>query len=158
MLDTISETIGAATGISDEDIEKHSKDLSMFHKEITTKLRQDQYEEDFDYVRDNLKTAIQHGMDMIPSIISLAKDSENARSYEVAGSLLKVISEINKDLLAVSKINAPAKTAIGSEVVGIDNSTTHNQTNVFVGTAEDVFTKIFQQRNFEKVIEDNVNE
>ena len=159
MLDSISESIGAATGISQEEIEKHSKELSMFHKEVTSQLRQDQYEEDFDYVRNNLKTAIEQGMEMIPSIISLAKDSENAKSYEVAGTLLKVISEINKDLLAVSKVNAPAKSAaIGSELVGIDNSTTHNQTNVFVGTAEDVFAKIFQQRNFEKVIDNNVNE
>jgi len=159
MLDTISETIGTASGITQEDIEKHSKDMSVFHKEVTSQLRQEQYEEDYDYVRDNLKTAIGYGMDMIPAIISLAKDSENARCYEVAAGLLKSLSEINKDLLAVSKVNAPAKqTAIGSELVGIDNSTTHNQTNVFVGTSEDVFAKIFQQRNFEKVIDNNDNE
>lgn len=58
-------------------------------------------EEDFDTARANIKFLIKEGKSVLKSMISLAKNSDHPRAYEVVGTLMKTMLEANKDLMDI---------------------------------------------------------
>jgi hypothetical protein len=60
-------------------------------------------ESDFDLARDTLRDLIAKNNAVIDDIVSLARSSETARPFEVAGQLLKTQSEIAKGLVDLHK-------------------------------------------------------
>lgn len=56
-------------------------------------------ENDFAFVRENMLALMKKGSDMFEDAHQIMQESESARSVEVAVSLLKALSEMNKDLL-----------------------------------------------------------
>lgn len=56
---------------------------------------------DYSTVRNNLYNLVATGNDAVEHILSLAKASDSARSYEVVSQMLKTVAEINKDILDV---------------------------------------------------------
>jgi len=63
----------------------------------------DKKESDFDLARDTLRDLIAKNNAVIDDIVSLARSSETARPFEVAGQLLKTQSEIAKGLVDLHK-------------------------------------------------------
>ena len=63
----------------------------------------DKQESDFDLARDTLRDLIAKNNAVIDDIVSLARSSETARPFEVAGQLLKTQSEIAKGLVDLHK-------------------------------------------------------
>lgn len=60
-------------------------------------------EDDYQLARNTLRKLIMKGEDTLDEMINLAKNSEHPRTYEVAGQLIKTMSDVAKDLLAVQK-------------------------------------------------------
>ena len=56
-------------------------------------------EVDFDTGRENLYKMLEKGNDAIDGILALAKEGEHPRAYEVAGQLIKTVSEVSQNLL-----------------------------------------------------------
>ena len=54
---------------------------------------------DFETGRKNLYNLIDKGNEAIDGILNLAKEGEHPRAYEVAGQLIKTVSEVSQDLL-----------------------------------------------------------
>jgi len=54
---------------------------------------------DFETGRKNLYNLIDKGNEAIDGILSLAKEGEHPRAYEVAGQLIKTVSEVSQNLL-----------------------------------------------------------
>ena len=54
---------------------------------------------DFETGRKNLYNLIDKGNDAIDGILNLAKEGEHPRAYEVAGQLIKTVSEVSQNLL-----------------------------------------------------------
>ena len=54
---------------------------------------------DFETGRKNLYNLLDKGNEAIDGILSLAKEGEHPRAYEVAGQLIKTVSEVSQDLL-----------------------------------------------------------
>ena len=48
---------------------------------------------DYKYTRNTLYGLVERGQDAIEGILDLAKESEHPRTYEVAGQLIKTVSE-----------------------------------------------------------------
>lgn len=67
-------------------------------KDVRTKT-----DDDFDYARENLYSIINRGSDAIDDMVDLARASQHPRSYEVLATLLKTMTEANKDLLELQK-------------------------------------------------------
>lgn len=63
----------------------------------------DKKESDFDLARDTLRDLIAKNNAVIDDIVSLARSSETARPFEVAGQLLKTQSDIAKGLVDLHK-------------------------------------------------------
>ena len=55
-------------------------------------------ETDYKYSRENFYNLVERGQDAITGILDLAKESEHPRTYEVAGQLIKTVSEVTERL------------------------------------------------------------
>ena len=53
---------------------------------------------DYEYQRQNFYNLVERGNDAIEGILELAKESEHPRTYEVAGNLIKQVSEVTEKL------------------------------------------------------------
>lgn len=60
-------------------------------------------EDDFALARKTMRSMLIKGEGTFDEIIKLARDSEHPRSYEVAGQLMKTISDVAKDLMHLQK-------------------------------------------------------
>lgn len=60
-------------------------------------------EDDADFARDNIRTLIEKGNLAVDGILHVAKESEHPRAYEVAATLIKNLSDLNKDLMEIQK-------------------------------------------------------
>jgi len=95
--------------------------------------REDDKDDDYQLARQTLRKLIIKGEDTLDEMINLAKNSEHPRTYEVAGQLIKTMSDVAKDLLHLQKqvkdIETPSK----------NQGQIGNQTNnVFVGSTEEL--------------------
>jgi hypothetical protein len=87
-------------------------------------------ERDYKYARENYYNIIERGHDAIHELIQEAKDSGNARMYEVLGQLIKTVGEQNQNLVNIHKQLKDIK----QEVRNVPNKVTNA---LFVGsTAE----------------------
>ena len=53
---------------------------------------------DYEFQRQNFYNLVERGTDAIEGILELAKESEHPRTYEVAGNLIKQVSEVTEKL------------------------------------------------------------
>ena len=56
---------------------------------------------DYKYARENLYEIIENGSHALHELVEIAKASEHPRAFEVVASLMKTLTEANKDLLEV---------------------------------------------------------
>jgi hypothetical protein len=89
-------------------------------------------ESDYDLGRENMRSLLLSGQEALTAALSVAKQSEHPRAFEVVGNLIKQLADVNQQLLSLhqqkQKIDAPTK---GSEPKNTNN------TAIFVGsTAE----------------------
>ena len=99
-------------------------------KKITTQV--DDIKKDYEYTRGNLYSIIEKGQEAINGILELAQESDQPRAYEVAGQLIKSVSDATDKLMDLQKkikdVNedSPTKT----------NNVTNNA--LFVGSTSDL--------------------
>ena len=85
---------------------------------------------DYKYSRENLYNLVERGQDAIDGILTLAKETEHPRTYEVAGQLIKNVGEVTEKLLQLQE----KMKKLGEETKKAPNKV---ENNLFVGsTAE----------------------
>ena len=85
---------------------------------------------DYKYSRENLYNLVERGQDAIDGILTLAKETEHPRTYEVAGQLIKNVGEVTEKLLELQE----KMKKLGEETKKVPNKV---ENNLFVGsTAE----------------------
>ena len=67
------------------------------------RLTKTEIEKDYEYTRGNLYSIIEKGQEAINGILELAQDSEMPRAYEVAGQLIKSVSDATDKLMDLQK-------------------------------------------------------
>jgi len=60
-------------------------------------------EDDYQLARQTMRKLLLKGEDTLEELISLSKNSEHPRSYEVTGQFIKTLSDVSKDLLGLQK-------------------------------------------------------
>lgn len=97
---------------------------------IQVESNDEDLETDYKYARENYYNIIERGHDAIHELMQEARDSGNARMYEVLGQLIKTVGEQNQNLVNIHK----QKKDITQEVKKSPNNVTNA---LFVGsTAE----------------------
>lgn len=84
---------------------------------------------DFEYARDNLYEFIEQSKAALADMFEVARQSQHPKVYESMNNMLKITSEMNKDLLALHK----TKKELGPEAeqkIGVVNN------NLFLTTDE----------------------
>jgi hypothetical protein len=72
---------------------------AVVEREKPDRLTKDDIEKDYEYTRGNLYSIIEKGQEAINGILEIAQESEMPRAYEVAGQLIKSVSDATDKLL-----------------------------------------------------------
>ena len=87
--DKLNEVLDIANEVSIEEVKKT----------LTTVPEDKDPDIDFETGRKNLYNLLDKGNEAIDGILELAKEGEHPRAYEVAGQLIKTVSEVSQNLL-----------------------------------------------------------
>jgi len=79
------------------------------------RTKEGKIEDDYDVTRDNLRALMAQGQDALTSALTIAKQSEHPRAFEVVGNLMKQLADVNQQLMALhqqkQKLDAPVRGA-----------------------------------------------
>ena len=93
-----------AFNITPTEVEVDETDVVVgVDREKPDRLSKDDITKDYEYTRGNLYSIIEKGQEAINGILELAQDSEMPRAYEVAGQLIKSVSDSNDKLMDLQK-------------------------------------------------------
>lgn len=116
------------------------ENLPIVYEQYTT----ESFDNDFDFIRKNLKDVINSGTEALQKMIEVANASMHPRAYEVVATLMKSLSDINKDLLDSHKKKLEVNQLSGT------NNTTNNtniQNNVIFSGSTSELAKLLKGKN-----------
>ena len=116
--------------ITPEVVEEEPKSIERVNPP-PDRLTKSEITRDYEYTRGNLYSIIEKGQQAIDGILELAQESEMPRAYEVAGQLIKSVSDATDKLLDLQK-----KLKDVEEEVKGPTSVTNNA--LFVGSTADL--------------------
>ena len=94
----IDKELGILETISSQEILPYEK-----AKDIVSSDNEEDIEDDYKYQRENFYNLVDKGSTAIDGILELAKESEHPRTYEVAGQLIKTVTETNQQFMDLQK-------------------------------------------------------
>lgn len=98
-------------------------------------------DDDYHFARCNVINVIEKGQEALDGIMNVAMQSQHPRSYEVLATLIKTISDANKDLLELTKQK--------KNIDGVDEKPKNVTNNLFVGSTTEL-QKLIKQSNEQK--------
>ncbi len=107
------------------------------------RLTKDDITRDYEYTRGNLYSIIEKGQEAIDGILEIAQESEMPRAYEVAGQLIKSVSDATDKLIDLQK----KLKDVNEEQVVKGPSTVNN--SLFVGSTADL-AKLIKSETLKK--------
>ena len=112
-------------------------------REKPDRLTKNDISKDYEYTRGNLYSIIEKGQEAIDGILELAQETEQPRAYEVAGQLIKSVSDATDKLMDLQKKL--------KDVNEEDNkkSPTNVTNALFVGSTAEL-AKMIKQENLKK--------
>tara|TARA_Y100001951_G_scaffold19160_1_gene14361 strand:- start:152 stop:547 length:396 start_codon:yes stop_codon:yes gene_type:complete len=93
---------------------------------------------DYDFSRDQYHNLVSKGNDALDELLSVAKESESPRAYEVAAQLIRNLSDTTKELLELQK----AKKEIEKETK--DPRTVNN--SLFIGSTKELQDLLLEKK------------
>jgi hypothetical protein len=128
--------------ISHEIVSEKNENLnsSLSENKENIPINSDDIRKDYEYTRGNLYSLIEKGQEAINGILELAQESEMPRAYEVAGQLIKNVSDATDKLMDLQK-------KIKDINSDISHKTTTNVTNaLFVGSTSELSKLLKSQK------------
>ena len=135
----MSKQLDKTFGINPEVVEEETE---VIKPEKPDRLTKDDITRDYEYTRGNLYSIIEKGQEAIDGILEIAQESEMPRAYEVAGQLIKSVSDATDKLIDLQK---KLKDVNEEEKKGPTNVTNA----LFVGSTADL-AKLIKQQNTQK--------
>ena len=118
------------------------EETKVVKKEKPDRFTKDDITRDYEYTRGNLYSIIEKGQEAIDGILEIAQESEMPRAYEVAGQLIKSVSDATDKLIDLQK-----------KLKDVNEEQSKGPTNVtnalFVGSTADL-AKLIKKQNLEK--------
>ena len=99
MYDNLDDTFN----ITGEVVEEVKETVGITPEQKPDRLTKDDITKDYEYTRGNLYSIIEKGQEAINGILELAQESEMPRAYEVAGQLIKSVSDATDKLMDLQK-------------------------------------------------------
>ena len=93
MADKVDKIIDKTLGVVDEVKKENKKAIT-----IPRPNENEDIDSDYKYQRENFYNLVERGQDAIQGILDIAQNSDHPRAYEVAGNLIKQVSEVTEKL------------------------------------------------------------
>ena len=143
--DKLNETF--KTGIDDDEVVDITpvpyvdEKLVANKKELEKKPKKNDTTKEYEYARVNFYSIVEKGQEALNGALELAQETESARAYEVAGQLIKSVSD------AADKLIDLQKKMKDIEADSVTNNTTNVTNNaVFLGTTAELSKLLKQQK------------
>ena len=120
-----------AFNISETEVVETEK-VGITPEQKPDRIVKDEITRDYEYTRGNLYSIIEKGQEAINGILELAQESEMPRAYEVAGQLVKSVSDATDKLMDLQK----KLKDVEEETVQKGPNTVNN--SLFVGSTADL--------------------
>lgn len=112
--------------------------------EVIVSTQEDVIEDDdAAHARKTLRNLIDKGNEAIDGILNIAQNSDHPRAYEVAGQLIKTVSDTAKDLLEVQKRK--------KDLEKDEKPKIQTQNNLFVGSTHELLKAMKQLKSPEEI-------
>lgn len=142
---TIDKNLSDALGISHEVVKVETPKQEIIEYEVPQELPDE--DEDYRLVRHTLRNLIEKGNDALDEIVTIAKQNESARGFEVVSTLIKTIGETSKDLYTLQKQKKDLREPDPASDPRKKNAESINvEQAVFVGSAAELLSAIKKQR------------
>jgi len=93
---------------------------------------------DYQFSRDQYQTLIEKGNDALEELLTIAKEGEQPRAFEVATQLINSLTATTKELLQLQKTKG--------EIEKKDKSTTKTENNLFIGSTKELQELLEQKK------------
>ena len=128
--DKLNEVLNIADEVIEKQVEKNPLEIATEPSKPVAPENVD-VDTDFDTGRNELYKLLEKGNEAIEGILSLAKEGEHPRAYEVAGQLIKTQSEVAQNLLDLQGTLKKLKEEKGSVPKNVTNA-------LFVGSTTEL--------------------
>jgi len=132
--DDLNDAFNVAGDIVSREVESIEEKVENIAASVSSDLKKD-----YEYTRGNLYSIIEKGQEALNGILELAQESEMPRAYEVAGQLIKNVSDATEKLIDLQK-----------KLKDIDEEKVKGPTSVtnalFVGSTAEL-SKLLKQEN-----------
>ena len=137
--DKLNEVLNIAEEVLESKEEKNPLEI-VKDKPVAIIPEGDDVETDFETGRGELYRLLEKGNEAIDGILSLAKEGEHPRAYEVAGQLIKTQSELAQNLLDLQDKLKKIKDVKGDGPKNVTNA-------LFVGSTTELQKMIKNNKN-----------
>ena len=93
---------------------------------------------DYQFSRDQYQTLIEKGNDALEELLTIAKEGEQPRAFEVATQLINSLTATTKELLQLQKTKG--------EIEKKDKSSTKTENNLFIGSTKELQELLEQKK------------
>lgn len=119
--------------------------LSTHKPPVVARKEETQLDNDYTYARENFYNVIEKGTEALERMLDVAHASEHPRAYEVVSTIMKTLTDANKDLV---KMSTDKKELDEPKDEGPSNSTVNN--NLFVGSTAELQSMLKDLRDGDK--------
>ena len=137
--DKLNEVLNIAEEVLESKEQKNPLEI-VSDKPVAIIPKNDDVETDFETGRGELYKLLEKGNEAIDGILSLAKEGEHPRAYEVAGQLIKTQSEVAQNLLDLQDKLKKIKDIKGDVPKNVTNA-------LFVGSTTELQKMIKNNKN-----------
>lgn len=129
----IDETLSDVFDVEPMQVDVSTGEIITVNNEVIPP-QEEKIEYDYEQTRNNLYSLLNQGQDALMAALSVAKQSEHPRAFEVVGNLMTQLADVNEKLMKLhekkQKLDAPAKKEEANKQITNNNA-------IFVGsTAE----------------------
>jgi len=93
---------------------------------------------DYQFSRDQYQTLIEKGNDALEELLTIAKEGEQPRAFEVATQLINSLTATTKELLQLQKTK--------KEIEVKDNKSVKTENNLFIGSTKELQELLEQKK------------
>ena len=112
---------------------------AIVNKSNTELVVNDDVELDSALARKNIKGLLDKGGVAIDNLLLVAQESEHPRAYEVAANFIKILSDLNKDLLEIQKQKQSLRPQEITNSINVERA-------VFVGSTAELLKQIRENK------------
>jgi predicted house-cleaning noncanonical NTP pyrophosphatase (MazG superfamily) len=148
----VEKNLSNALGITHEVVKVEDCKQEIIEYDVPQELPDE--DEDYRLVRHTLRNLITKGNDALDEIVTIAKQNESARGFEVVSTLIKTIGETSKDLYTLQKQKKDLKEPNPDSDPRKKNAESINvEQAVFVGSAAELLAAIKKKKEDENIID-----